>query len=278
MPPLAGKVLLVTGGASGIGAATATRLAADGAAVVVGDVDGEGAAAVAAGLRAAGGRAVGRRCDMADESEIAGLVDAAVSEFGGLDGWDHNAAWTSFARDLDAERVDLDVWDRVLRVNTRGGLLLARHGLPHLRARGGGSVVHISSGSGTIGEATRVAYGVSKAAVDQLTRHLAARYGRHGVRANSVAPGFVLTATARRGLAPGQLERLRATNPSGRLGRPEDVAAVVAFLLSDDAAYVNGQTIHVDGGVLAVGRLAADSPVAEPGTGDAQPPSAPAAS
>jgi NAD(P)-dependent dehydrogenase (short-subunit alcohol dehydrogenase family) len=124
--------------------------------------------------------------------------------------------------------------------------------------RGGGSIVHISSGAGTIGEATRVAYGTSKAAIDQLTRHLAARYGREGIRANSIAPGLILTGAAQRGLTDDQVERLGRANPSGRLGAPEDIASVVGFLLSDDASYINGQTIHVDGGLQVVGRLATD--------------------
>jgi NAD(P)-dependent dehydrogenase (short-subunit alcohol dehydrogenase family) len=272
---LDGKVFVVTGGASGIGAATVRRLAADGAAVAVGDIDGDGAARIAGEVTESGGRALGCRCDMAEESDVAALVDAAVGEFGGLDGADHNAGWTNYAKDRDALEVDLDVWDRVLRVNTRGALVLARHAIPHLRARGGGSLVHISSGAGTIGEATRVAYGTSKAAIDQLTRHLAARYGREGIRANSVAPGLVLTDSARRGLSDDQVAHLAAANPSGRLGTPEDIAAVVAFLLSDDAGYINGQTIHVDGGLQVVGRLAAGAADAAP---VAQPPSAPAAS
>lgn len=254
---LEGKVVIVTGGASGIGAATVLRLASDGAVVVVGDIDGDGAERQAAVVEASGGRAIGLQCDVAEESDVKALVDAAVAHFGGVDGTDHNAAFTSFRGDTDALGVDLDVWDRVLRVNTRGALLLARHAIPHMVERGRGSIVHISSGAGTIGEATRVAYGTSKAAINQLTRHLAARYGRQGIRANAVAPGLIPTDSARRGLTEEHITRLANANPSGRLGTPEDIAAVVSFLLSDDASYVNGQTIHVDGGLQVVGRLAA---------------------
>ncbi len=232
------------------------HLAALGAAVAVGDIDEEGAAEVARSVVAGGGRAIAQRCDMGDPEAVAALVDATVRAFGRLDGVDHNAAWTSFRRDTDAVGVDLDAWDRVLAVNARGALVLARHAVPHMAAAGGGSLVFISSGAGTIGEATRVAYGVSKAAIDQLARHLAARYGRQGIRANTVAPGFIRTDTAASAMTEAQLETLRAANPSGRLGEPLDIARVVGFLLSDDSSYINGQTIHVDGGQLVVGRLA----------------------
>lgn len=253
--PLAGKVVIVTGGASGIGAATVHRLAAGGAAVVVADLDEEGARAVAEEVTAGGADAMAVRCDLGEAEQVTDLVAQTVARYGGVDGIDHNAAWTSYRGDTDALGVDLDVWEKVLRVNARGGLLLSRAVVPHLLQRGGGSIVMISSGAGTIGEDTRVAYGMSKAALNQLTRHLANRYGRAGIRANAVAPGFVLTETAKRAMSDEQLDQLRAANPTGRLGRPLDIANVVAFLLSDESAYINGQTIHVDGGMLVAGRL-----------------------
>jgi NAD(P)-dependent dehydrogenase (short-subunit alcohol dehydrogenase family) len=114
--------------------------------------------------------------------------------------------------------------------------------------RGGGSIVNISSGTSTIGESTRVAYGVSKAAINQLTRHLAARYGRDGIRANAIAPGFILTETAAANVPQETQDRLAASNPTRRLGRPDDIAQVVVFLFSEAASYVNGQVLHVDGG------------------------------
>jgi NAD(P)-dependent dehydrogenase (short-subunit alcohol dehydrogenase family) len=120
---------------------------------------------------------------------------------------------------------------------------------------GGGSIVNISSGTSTIGESTRVAYGVSKAALNQLTRHLATRYGRDGIRANAIAPGFILTDTAET-LVPEEIQdRLKTANPMRRLGRPVDIANVVAFLCSDAASYINGQVIHVDGGHQIAGMM-----------------------
>ena len=176
------------------------------------------------------------RCDVRSEDSVAAFVELAVAEFGGVDCLDHNAAWSHPRLDTDAVDVDLGVWDRVLEITTRGALLLARHAIPHMAERGGGSIVAISSGTSTIGESTRVAYGVSKAALNQLMRHLAVRYGRDGIRANAIAPGFILTATATPRCPRTSRRRLASANPTRRLGRPEDIAAVVVFLFSDAAS------------------------------------------
>jgi NAD(P)-dependent dehydrogenase (short-subunit alcohol dehydrogenase family) len=252
---LDGKVVLLSGAASDIGRATALRLAAEGAAVAVGDVDLEGAESVAWDVHAAGGRAMSGRCDVRDEQAVAFFVEMAAAAFGGIDAVDHNAAWSHPRLDTDAVGVDLGVWDRVLEIVTRGALLLARAAIPHMAARGGGSIVTISSGTSTIGESTRVAYGVSKAALNQLTRHLAVRYGCDGIRANAIAPGFILTATAAANVPLEAQQRLAAANPTGRLGTPDDIARVVAFLCSDASAYINGQVLHVDGGHQIAGML-----------------------
>ena len=124
-----------------------------------------------------------------------------------------------------------------------------------MAARGGGSIVTISSGTSTIGESTRVAYGVSKAALNQLTRHLAVRYGRDGIRANAIAPGFILTETAAAQVPADVQARLAEANPTRRLGTPDDIARVVVFLCSDASAYVNGQVLHVDGGHQIAGMM-----------------------
>jgi len=245
---LDGKVVLLSGGASDIGRATALRLGEEGASVVVGDVTSEGAESVANEVTTAGGRAIGVRCDVRSEASVAAFVERAVAEFGGVDCIDHNAAWSHPRLDTDAVGVDLGVWDRVIETTTRGALLLARAAIPAMTARGGGSIVTISSGTSAIGESTRVAYGVSKAALNQLTRHLAVRYGRDGIRANAIAPGFILTATAEANVPADIQRRLAEANPTRRLGTPDDIARVVVFLCSDAAAYVNGQVLHVDGG------------------------------
>jgi NAD(P)-dependent dehydrogenase (short-subunit alcohol dehydrogenase family) len=252
---LDGRVALVSGGASDIGRATASRLAGEGASVLVGDVSADGAAEVADEVVAEGGRAVGAHCDVRDEDSVAAFVARAVSELGGVDCVDHNAAWSHPRLDTDAVGVDLGVWDRALETTTRGALLLARHAVPRMAERGGGSIVTISSGTSTIGESTRVAYGVSKAALNQLTRHLAVRYGRDGIRANAVAPGFILTATAAAQVPADVQRRLAEANPTRRLGTPDDIADVVVFLCSDASRYVNGQVLHVDGGHQIAGMM-----------------------
>jgi NAD(P)-dependent dehydrogenase (short-subunit alcohol dehydrogenase family) len=252
---LSDKVVVLSGGASDIGRATALRLAEAGASVLVGDVAIEGAQSVAEEVRVAGGQAIAVVCDVRSEESVAACMAKAVTEFGGIDCVDHNAAWSHPRLDTDAVDIDLGVWTRVLETNTRGGLLLARHAVPHMVARGGGAIVNISSGTSTIGESTRVAYGVSKAAINQLTRHLATRYGRDGIRANAIAPGFILTETAASQVPEETQARLASANPTRRLGRPDDIARVVVFLCSEAASYINGQVLHVDGGHQIAGMM-----------------------
>jgi NAD(P)-dependent dehydrogenase (short-subunit alcohol dehydrogenase family) len=251
MRGLAGKVAVVAGGGSGIGAATARRLAAEGAAVVVGDLDGDNAEAVAAEVRDAGGHAVAARFDISVDEEVGALIGVALAEFGGLDHMHANAADLSpetIGRDSDALTVPLEVFDRTLTVNLRGHLLCTRHALEPIIERGGGAVVYTSSAAGHMGERERPSYAAAKAGINSLARHVASRWGRDGIRANAVAPGLVLTPAMADTIAPEFEEYALGVGRSPRLGRPDDIAAMVAFLMSDDAEWINGQVLSVDGG------------------------------
>jgi NAD(P)-dependent dehydrogenase (short-subunit alcohol dehydrogenase family) len=252
-----GKVAVIAGGGRGIGAECALRLASEGAAVVVGDILADDARATAQAIVDRGGRAVGEALDISDEESVRDVMALAVSTFGGIDLLDNNAAETGpvMAGDTDVVDIDLAVWDRVFAVNLRGFLLTCRHAIPAMRERGGGAIVNIASGSGLTGEPDHVAYGCSKAGVMQLARHIAVRWGKDGIRANSIAPGMIVSNPALYELPAYQqfaeLISLRICTPE--LGTVQDIAGTVAYLLSDDSAYVNGQTLQVDGGMFLRG-------------------------
>jgi NAD(P)-dependent dehydrogenase (short-subunit alcohol dehydrogenase family) len=246
MRGLQDKVIVVAGGATGIGAATARRLAEEGAKVVVGDINAEAAKATA---EAIGGRHL--RFDISREDDCRSLVDYAVAELGGLDGLFNVAADTSketLGRDSDLLTVPLEVWQRTLDVNLTGSFLMARSALPALLERGGGAIVNTLSGLFFYGDRGRPAYLASKGGLVGLTRHIAARWGKEGIRCNAVAPGFVLTEQVEHNVSQEERDMVLAVNKSPRHGRPEDIAAAVAFLLSDDAEWINGQLHLVNGG------------------------------
>lgn len=253
MRGLKGKVAVVAGGAGGIGTATSIRLAEEGARVVVADLDEKSARGVVDEITERGGTAIAFAFDIGQESDVAALVAAAVGEFGGLDILHANAADlspTTIGQDSDATQIPLEVFDRTMHVNVRGHLLCARHALPHLVERGGGALVFTSSAAAFAGEPERPAYAIAKSGINALVRHIASRWGKEGVRANAVAPGLVLTAPVRDSLNDEFRQRVLRGTRSPRLGTPEDVAAMVAFLASDDGQWVNGQVISVDGGSI----------------------------
>lgn len=255
MSLLTGKIALVTGAGSGIGAASARLMAAEGAAVVVSDIQLESAEIVAAEIVDAGGQARAYRLDVADEAQIVACVAAAREWYGPISVLHNNAAATALSgggQDALVDSMSQDLWDQTMAVNLRGPMLCAKHVLPAMVAAGSGAIVNTSSGAGSAAEHTRPAYGVSKAGVDALTRNIASAYGPRGIRCNGVAPSLTLTATV---AGPGRgLEKMRAIfakhTPSA-LGTPEEVAQVVVFLASDQARYVNGVTVAVDGGLSA---------------------------
>jgi NAD(P)-dependent dehydrogenase (short-subunit alcohol dehydrogenase family) len=248
MRGLTDKVAVVAGGAGGIGTATSLRLAEEGACVVVGDVNADDARAVAGRITGAGGRAIAVPFDIADESSVGALIGAALDGFGGLDLLHCNAAALdpeTIGQDSDVETVSLDVFDHTLAVNLRGHVLCTRLALPHLVARGAGAIVYTASAAAFVGEPQRPSYAIAKSGLTALTRHVASRWGKRGIRANAVAPGLVLTPSVQIGTLA---DHVLKTVPHTRLGEPADIAAAVAFLMSDDAAWINGQVLSVDGG------------------------------
>nr|WP_025291557.1 SDR family oxidoreductase [Sphingomonas sanxanigenens] len=247
MRRLEGKVAVVAG-AGGIGTATAERLAAEGCAVMLGDLDGASAVTAAAAIETTGSPCAGMAYDAADDDAVAGLVAAAVDRFGRLDFMHANAAnMRAIREDGDAMTLSLDTFDATVAVNMRGTLSCARHALPHLVANRGAFVV-TSSSAAHMGEPERVAYAMTKAAVNALVRHIASRWGKEGVRANAIAPGMVLTAQIKQSMPQEFQDRVLAAHRHWRLGESEDIAAMVAMLFSPDGEWINGQVIAVDGG------------------------------
>lgn len=249
---LAGKVAIVTGGAGGIGSATARALADAGASVVVADLATAPYDEVAKALVDTGGRAIGHPVDLTDEASIDTLVNDTVAELGGLDIVDNNAAATTLApQDVDLMNLPVEIFDQTMATNVRGPMLLAKYALPVLIDRGGGVIVNISSGLSLTGETMNPSYSASKAALNSLTRHIATTYGGQGIRCNAIAPGLIETPTMLATMPPPALDIFREHCLIPRLGLPEDIAQMVVFLASDRSAYVTGQVLSVDGGFLA---------------------------
>jgi NAD(P)-dependent dehydrogenase (short-subunit alcohol dehydrogenase family) len=253
---LQGQAILVAGGASGIGAATARRLAAEGARVAIGDLNADGAKQVAAAIEADGGTAYGFGYDQGDEDSTCRLVHEAVEALGSLTGLHANAADLSpevVGRDRQLLKMDVTVWERTLRVNLIGYAVLIRETLPHLLEAGGGAIVCTSSDASDLGQVSQPAYAASKGGINTLVRHVASRWGAQRIRANAVAPGIVLSEAAIASQTEESMRTLREGTRSDRLGTPEDVAGAVAYLMSDDGAWVNGQVWSVNGGLVLRG-------------------------
>jgi len=250
---LRNKAIIVIGSGTGIGAATVRQLAGEGARVCAADINIDAARQVAEEVTAAGGHAFAVAIDIAEETSVNEAVSLAAAELGGLDGAHINAAdLRVIFEDSDALAEDLAVFDRTLQVNLRGHLLCTRAVLPQLLAKGQGAIVYTSSSAADVGENTRPAYAAAKSGLNALMRHVASRWGREGITANCVAPGFVFTPELQ---ASGQvsqelLDGMLARIPGTRLGRVEDIAAVVALLLSEQGRWINGQVYNINGGAL----------------------------
>lgn len=248
---LQGKVALITGAAHGMGETEAKMFAKEGAKVVVADVDEAGGQQVVAGIAEVGGEALFVHLDVTNEADWQKAVDAAVSRFGKLDVLVNNAGISGSS---GVDLLDTQAWDQVMAVNAKGVFLGMKHAIPAMQKAGGGSIINISSISGFVGQDyIHMAYNASKGAVRIMTKSAAVQYAKDGIRVNSVHPGVMPPMRTSRVTADAeQRQRMLAQVPMGREGRREEVGYAVLFLASDEASYITGTELVVDGGYLAL--------------------------
>ncbi len=242
------KVVVITGAAQGIGAACARRLHADGAAVALWDVDAARGAALAAEL---GLRALFQRCDVSAKAEVEAALAATEAALGPVDALVNNAGIFRAADFLEISEAD---WDAVIAVNLKGAFLVGQAVARSMAAHGGGAIVNMSSVNGVMAIPSIASYNASKGGIDQLTRVMALALADRGIRVNAVAPGTIATELAKNAVL-GSAEakaRIMSRTPLRRLGEPAEIAAVVAFLLSEDASYLTGEIVYADGGRRAL--------------------------
>jgi NAD(P)-dependent dehydrogenase (short-subunit alcohol dehydrogenase family) len=247
----AGKVAVVTGAANGIGAACARLFAASGAAVALWDIDAAAAQSLAGELAAAGARAQGFACNVARSAEVAAALAGTVAAFGRVDILINNAGIFRAAEFLDVTEAD---WDAVIDVNLKGAFLVGQAVAREIVKAGGGAIINMSSVNGVTAIPGIASYNASKGGIDQLTRAMALALADRGIRVNAVAPGTIATELAQKAVL-GSAEaaaRIMSRTPLRRLGLPDEVAAVCAFLASDAASYMTGEVVYVDGGRLAL--------------------------
>jgi meso-butanediol dehydrogenase / (S,S)-butanediol dehydrogenase / diacetyl reductase len=243
------RSVIVTGGGSGIGRATARRFAAEGAAVVVADVVAARAESVAGEIRSDGGTALALQADVTLQADVAAMVSSATEAFGAVDVLVNNAG---FGDGDDLLEIDDETWDGEVAINLKAAFLCSKAVLPGMIERGSGVIVNIASVNALAFFANE-AYSAAKAGMINLTGSIAVRYGRHGIRANAIAPGTIRTPLWQERIEkePAIFDRLVRWYPLGRVGEPEDVASAAVFLASDDAAWITGEVLRVDGGLLA---------------------------
>lgn len=242
------QVAIVTGAASGIGRATAVRLAAEGAAVIIADLNAEGAGTAAKAISDQGGRALALEVDVTDAPAVRAMTEQAIAAFGKVDILVSNAGWDRAAPFADTNE---ELWDRVIAINYRGHLATTQAVLAHMRERGAGRIVIIASDAGRVGSSGEAVYSGAKGAAIAFTKALAREVARQGINVNCVAPGLVDTPLLA-GVAEGNEKLIAAivrAIPLGRTGLPEELAAAICFFASPDAAYITGQTLSVNGGL-----------------------------
>ena len=246
-----GKVALVTGGAAGIGRAAALAFAVAGAKVVVSDIDEEAGLDSVGDITGRGGQARFIKADVSDELAVKALVSKTVDAYGGLDFAFNNAGIEGPEAPL--AEVDLDAWHQIIGINLMGVFLCMKHEIPAMLERGGGAIVNTASVAGLVGFPNLPAYAASKHGVVGLTRNAALEYGAQGIRVNAVCPGVIRTEMIDRLIEKGEQteESLAAATPLGRLGRPAEIADAVVWLCSDEARFVLGHTMPIDGASVA---------------------------
>jgi NAD(P)-dependent dehydrogenase (short-subunit alcohol dehydrogenase family) len=250
---LNGKVALVTGGASGIGRATAVAFARGGAKVAIADIDGRGGEQTLGMIQQAGGDGLFAGCDVSSAADVKALIERVVSRYGRLDCAANIAAIEGTPRRID--QVPDDEFDRIIQVNLRGVWLCMKYEVVQmLKQASGGAIVNLSSAAGLVGSVRSPAYGASKHGVVGLTKSAALQLAKNNVRVNAVCPGGILTPMTERiaAAAGGTQAQLGAAHPVGRMGRPEEIAAAVLWLCSDEASFVTGFAAPVDGGLTAM--------------------------
>jgi NAD(P)-dependent dehydrogenase (short-subunit alcohol dehydrogenase family) len=261
MPSLKDRVVLLTGGATGIGRAIALDMAAAGATVAIGDTNVDDGQRTASEIVSAGGRASFRSSDVADPEQVTALVSDAVAEFGRLDVLVNDAGIAGGSRRL--HELDVDAWDRTIAVNLRGTFLCARAAIPHLIQRPHSAMINIASTYGLIGAPLAPSYCASKGGIVNLTRQLAVDYSPDGLRVNAICPGYIDTDMGghraslppdERAAAQARREANAALQPIGRQAQAQEVARVATFLASDDASFMTGSIVTVDGGCTATYR------------------------
>ena len=248
----ADKVAIVTGAASGIGRATALRLAAGGASVVVVDRDADGARTVMSELAQYGARAVAEVCDVREPEAAERIVAAQAAALGGVDILVNNAG---VGAQCDVLETELDLWHDMLAVNLTSCFAWSKAAAPRMRARGGGRIVNVSSHAGLLGSTGRGAYSAAKGGMLALTRVMAVEWAEFGITVNAVTPGAIATPMTARSHKVARTVAWMNRLPLQRYGQPDDVAGAIVYLCSADAAYVTGQTLCVDGGFTAAGVL-----------------------
>jgi NAD(P)-dependent dehydrogenase (short-subunit alcohol dehydrogenase family) len=248
---LKGKVAIVTGAARGIGLACAVRFAAEGARVMLADIDEKAGAEAARTIAASGGEARFFPCDVGDKKQVDTLIEATVKAFGGLDVAVNNAAILHTCDFLDIAEAD---FDRVLRVNLKGYFLVGQAAARRMVEQGrGGTIVNMSSVNAVMAIPSIASYAIGKGGVNQLTKVMALALADKGIRVNAIGPGTIATELAAKIMADSAArQKILSRTPLGRLGTPDEIAAVAVFLASDESSYITGQTIYPDGGRLAL--------------------------